>query len=71
MADLAATFHWPPEALRALTLTDLEAWHRLAIARSGQSGATPFDAQRILSDATRRRRARILEWLLARLALAR
>ena len=31
MADLAATFHWPPGELLAMSVDDLLAWHRQAI----------------------------------------
>lgn len=33
MADIALVFHWPPEAMYGLTLSELAQWHELACDR--------------------------------------
>ncbi|AEK60848.1 GpE family phage tail protein [Collimonas fungivorans] len=35
MADIAAVFHWPPQAMDDLEITDLMAWRERARVRSG------------------------------------
>jgi hypothetical protein len=35
MADIAAVFHWPPDALNALSFSDLLHWRHQAYLRSG------------------------------------
>jgi hypothetical protein len=35
MADIAVVFHWPPQAMDELSLTDLMAWRERARVRSG------------------------------------
>lgn len=35
MADIAVVFHWPPDALDALSLTELMEWRARAARRSG------------------------------------
>lgn len=34
MADIAAVFHWGPDIMDPMPLTDLMGWHDLAIERS-------------------------------------
>ncbi|NNC24249.1 GpE family phage tail protein [Salinisphaera sp. USBA-960] len=34
MADIAIAFHWPPETMDAMSLTDLMAWRERARVRS-------------------------------------
>ena len=33
MANIAAIFHWPPDAMERLSLADLMIWHGEALAR--------------------------------------
>lgn len=33
MADIAAVFHWPPDAMAKMTVSDLVAWQQRAIDR--------------------------------------
>ncbi|MDO8931504.1 MAG: GpE family phage tail protein [Rhodocyclaceae bacterium] len=35
MADIAAIFHWPPEAMNDMTLTELATWREHARKHSG------------------------------------
>ncbi|WP_144741835.1 GpE family phage tail protein [Collimonas humicola] len=35
MADIAVVFHWPPQAMDELDITDLMAWRERARVRSG------------------------------------
>jgi hypothetical protein len=35
MADIAAIFHWPPEAMDGMDLAELAAWRERARERSG------------------------------------
>jgi hypothetical protein len=35
MADIAAVFHWPPQAMDSLELTELMDWRERARVRSG------------------------------------
>ncbi|MFJ2986592.1 GpE family phage tail protein [Collimonas sp. NPDC087041] len=35
MADIAVVFHWPPQAMDDLSLSDLMAWRERARVRSG------------------------------------
>lgn len=35
MADIAAVFHWPPDALERMALAELMQWRARAAARSG------------------------------------
>jgi Phage P2 GpE len=35
MADIAVVFHWPPQAMDELTITELMAWRERARVRSG------------------------------------
>ncbi|HWX02252.1 GpE family phage tail protein [Collimonas sp.] len=35
MADIAVVFHWPPQAMDALEVSDLMAWRERARVRSG------------------------------------
>lgn len=34
MADIAAVFHWPPSELKRMSLSELEAWSKLALRRA-------------------------------------
>ncbi|MFJ2987732.1 GpE family phage tail protein [Collimonas sp. NPDC087041] len=36
MADIATVFHWPPQAMDDLSLSDLMAWRERARVRSGE-----------------------------------
>jgi hypothetical protein len=31
MADIAAVFHWPPDAMDAMEPKELRRWHKLAV----------------------------------------
>lgn len=35
MANIAAVFHWPPSELKRLPLSELGAYHQLALERAG------------------------------------
>jgi len=35
MADIATIFHWPPDAMADMTLTELAEWRERARVRSG------------------------------------
>ncbi|MDA5192788.1 GpE family phage tail protein [Govanella unica] len=37
MADIAAVFHWPPQAMAEFSLTELMNWRELAAQRSGNT----------------------------------
>lgn len=33
MANIAAIFHWPPDAMTPLSISEIMTWHKEAIAR--------------------------------------
>ena len=35
MANIATVFHWPPSELKRLRLSELRAYHQLALERAG------------------------------------
>jgi hypothetical protein len=37
MADIAAVFHWSPDALGAMSPADLAVWREKALARAGRA----------------------------------
>lgn len=41
MADIAAVFHWPPQAMFSLTLSELAEWRELACQRWKEMNQQP------------------------------
>ncbi|UXY16719.1 GpE family phage tail protein [Chitiniphilus purpureus] len=39
MADIATVFHWPPQAMDAMPVSELMAWRERARVRCGSDGA--------------------------------